>query len=169
MTATPTTRTTRPAGTGVERWGWVLVALLAAVMVVFGFEAYLAHESANQAINGSGCCTGHRLSEAPSWVYLYAQEMGKYMGTYMVGTGLFGLAVIFSGLRTARRWAWVVCWYVPLLFVIHGFALGSFPFDIVPLALTSLGQLLMIRPVFGRRVSVPTADRRAAPMTPTAA
>ncbi len=91
------------------------------------------------------------------------------MGTYMVGTGLFGLAVIFSGLRAGRRWAWAVCWYVPLIFVIHGLALGSFPFDIVPLALTGLGQLLMIRPVFARRVPVPTADRRGAPVTPTTA
>ncbi len=159
MTTEPKTETTRLAGTGVERWGWILVALLAAVMVVFGLEAYFSHPSPTDMINGSGCCNGHRLSEAPGWVYLYAQEMGKYMGTYMFGTGLFGLTVIITGLRTGRRWAWAVSWYVPLLFVIHGFALGSFPFDIAPLALTTLGQLLMIRPVFGRRVPLSVGDR----------
>ena len=169
MTSKATPGATRPAGTAVERWGWILVGLLAAVMVVFGLEAFFSHPAPNDVISGSGCCNGHRLSEAPSWVYQYAQEMGRYMGTFMFGTGLFGLAVIFSGLRAGRRWAWGVCWYVPALFAIHGFALGSFPFDIVPLALTALGQLLMIRPVFGRRVPLPDAAPRTAPMTPTAA
>lgn len=167
MTTNPNEGPTRPAGTAVERWGWILVALLAAVMVVFGLEAYFSQQSATDVIAGSGCCNGHRLGEAPSWVYLYAQEMGRYMGTYMFGTGLFALTVIIAGLRTGRRWAWIVCWYVPFLFVVHGFALGSFPFDIAPLALTTLGQLLMIRPVFGRRV--PVARDAAAPMREAAA
>ncbi len=153
----------RLAGSAVERKGWVLLALLAAVMIVFGLQAYFSQEAPTDAINGSACCTGHRLSEAPGWVFLYYQEMGKYMGTYMLGTGLFALAVILFALRLGRRWGWIVCWYVPVLFVIHGFALGSFPFDIAPLALTALGQLLMIRPVFGRS-SATSGERLPAQM-----
>lgn len=153
-TTTASMEVSRPAGSALERKGWVLVALLAAVMVVFGLQAYFSQESPTDAIVGSGCCNGHRLSEAPGWVFQYSQEMGKYMGTYMVGTGLFALAVILFALRLGRRWAWIVCWYVPILFAIHGFALGSFPFDIAPLALTGLGQLLMIRPVFDGRLPV---------------
>jgi peptidoglycan/xylan/chitin deacetylase (PgdA/CDA1 family) len=45
----------------------------------------------------------------------------------------------------------VVLWYLPVLFLVHGFALGSFPFDIVPLALATGGLLLMARPVLGSR------------------
>ena len=142
---------TRPAGTAVERHGWVLLALLTVVMVAFGLEAYFSQESASTVINGSGCCNGHRLSEAPGWVYDYSAELAKYLGTYMVGTGIFGLAVGWAGLRPGRRWGWLVSWYVPVLFAVHGFALGSFPFDIVTLALSVLGLLLMVRPVFGAR------------------
>jgi hypothetical protein len=145
----------RLAGTAVERKGWVLVALLAGVMVVFGLEAYFSQPSPHEAIVGSGCCTGQRFSDAPGWVFDYFNELGKYMGTFMVGTGLFGLAVVIGGVRMGRRWAWALAWYVPALFAIHGFALGSFPFDAVPLALSTVGQLLMIRPVFGR----PVVDR----------
>jgi ATP/ADP translocase len=151
---------TRLAGTAVERKGWVLVALLAGVMVIFGLEAYFSSESPDTPIVGSLCCTGQRLSDAPSWVSDYFTELGKYMGTFMVGTGVFGLAVIIGGLRIGRRGAWAVAWYVPLIFAIHGFALGSFPFDIAPLAVSALGQLLMIRPVFGRPAAGATDQSR---------
>jgi ATP/ADP translocase len=139
----------------VERRGWVLLALLAAVMVVFGVEAFFAQDSATAVISGSGCCNGHRISEAPAWVYDYSIEQAKYMGTFMVGTGIFALALCLSGLRSARRWAWYVAWYVPVLFAVHGFVLGSFPFDIPTLALGILGLLLMVRPVFGARGPAP--------------
>jgi hypothetical protein len=167
MTATDEAGRTRPAGTAVERYGWILLALLTGVMVVFGLEAYVSHDSAAAVIQGSGCCNGHRLSEAPGWVYDYSLELSKYLGTFMVGTGVFGLAVVWAGLRPARRWAWYVCWYVPVLFAVHGFALGSFPFDIVPLALTAVGLLLMVRPVFAARTSLPPAPQSDPALTPS--
>jgi ATP/ADP translocase len=148
----------------VERRGWVLLALLTGIMVVFGLEAYFAQDSSSTVINGSGCCNGHRLSEAPAWVYDYSLELAKYLGTFMFGTGVFGLAVVWAGLRNARRWAWLVCWYVPVLFAVHGFALGSFPFDIAPLTLAVVGLLLMVRPVFGAPTPVdPQTGPAAAP------
>jgi hypothetical protein len=73
------------------------------------------------------------------------------MGTYMAATGIFGLVLCAVPLRRGERWAWWTAWTVPALFAVHGFALGSFPFDIVPLALTTLGLLLMARPVLGGR------------------
>lgn len=164
MSATERVDGDRPAGTAVERYGWVLLALLTGVMVVFGLEAFFAQDSANSVISGSGCCNGHRLSEAPRWVYDYSLELAKYLGTFMVGTGVFGLAVVFAGLRSARRWAWLVCWYVPVLFAVHGFVLGSFPFDIPTLALGILGLLLMVRPVFGARTPVHRTPVAAAAM-----
>jgi hypothetical protein len=145
------------AGTVVERYGWVLLALLTATILVFGVEAWLTQQSADTVISGSGCCNGHRLSAAPAWVYDYGIEQARYMATFMVGMGLFGLTVVIAGLRHARRWAWAVCWYVPVMFAVHGFVLGSFPFDIPTLALGLVGLLLMVRPVFGRR----TADGAA--------
>ena len=141
----------RLGGTAVERRGWVLVALLAAVMVVFGLQAYFSAPSPDAPIVGSLCCTGERLSEAPPWVYDYAGELAKYMATYMVGTGVFALSVLIGGVRTGRRGAWWVAWCVPAIFAVHAFALGSFPFDLITCLITVAGQVLMIRPVFGPR------------------
>jgi hypothetical protein len=141
----------RLAGSAVERKGWVLVALLAAVMVVFGLQAYFSSESASTPIVGSLCCTGKKLSDAPGWVYDYSLELAKYLGTYMVGTGVFALAVVIGGVRTGRRSAWYVAWGVPAIFAVHAFALGSMPFDLITGLITVAGQLLMVRPVFGAR------------------
>ncbi|WP_375401185.1 hypothetical protein [uncultured Amnibacterium sp.] len=54
-------------------------------------------------------------------------------------------------LRTGRRWAWAACWYVPVMFAIHSVVLGSGLFDVITGSIAILGQLLMIRPVFGAR------------------
>jgi ATP/ADP translocase len=161
MTAT-TEPARRPRGTAVERYGWVLLALLTAIILVFGVQAWLNQDAADTVINGSGCCNGHQLSAAPGWVYDYSVEQGRYMATFMAGMGLFGLAVVLAGLRSARRWAWAACWYVPVMFAVHGFVLGSFPFDIPTLALGVLGLLLMVRPVFGARGAPPVDEAAAA-------
>jgi ATP/ADP translocase len=155
--------TTIPAGSAVERRGWWLLALLTCVIVVFGVEAFLSPGARSDVISGSGCCNGHTMSEAPRWAFDYAGELAKYMATYMIGTGVFGLAVVLTGLRHARRWAWYVAWYVPVLFAVHGFVLGSFPFDIPTLALGVLGLLLMIRPVFGAAAARPLSKDRPQP------
>jgi hypothetical protein len=49
-----------------------------------------------------------------------------------------------------------------VLFGVHGFLLGSFPFDIPTFSLAVAGQLLMIRPVFARRPDNEPVRRPAA-------
>ena len=138
-------------GRFIERKAWVLLALIAGVTIVFGLMAYLAPQDqmADMPIQGSKCCTGEVLSKSEPWVADYAGELAKYMGTFMVGTGVFAMSVILGPFRRRERWAWAVLWYLPALFAIHGFALGSFPFDIVPLALVTLGLVLPIRLFWG--------------------
>lgn len=147
----------------VEGKGWVLVALLSAVMMVFGLGAYFSGSDLEAPITGSGCCNGERLGELPAWGVAYLEEVTRYMATFMFGMGLFGFLLTVVALRRRQRWAWGVLWYVPALFAIHGFALGSFPFDIGPLVLSSLGLLLMARPVLGERRAA-TEARRAVPV-----
>ncbi len=151
MTATvATTRPQRRRPTFPERHGWVLVAALCALMTVFGVSAFFLNPDPAQPIDGSLCCTGQQLSTVDPWVYDYAHEIARYMATFMFGMGLFGLLLAAIPLRRGERWAWVALWYVPVLFAVHGFVLGSFPFDVPPLLLTTLGLLLSARRVLGR-------------------
>ncbi len=154
MTLTAEPRTTRPRARFVERNGWVLVGLLAAVILLFGVTAFLGDLGRSTPITGSKCCNGHQFSTVAPWAYRYTGEIARYMATYMVGTGVLALALVLVPLRRRERWAWAVLWYVPVLFAVHGFALGSFPFDIAPLAISAAGLLLMVRPVFGRGAGV---------------
>jgi hypothetical protein len=149
VTITPTRPQTRRP-TFPERHGWVLVAALCALMTVFGVSAFFLTPDPAEPITGSLCCTGEQLSTVAPWAYDYTQELARYLGTYMVGTGVFGLVLATIPLRRGERWAWMVLWYVPVLFAVHGFVLGSFPFDIAPLVLSTLGLLLTVRPVLGR-------------------
>ena len=151
MTATTLDRQTSARVTFAERHGWILVAALCGVMIVFGTGAFFSKPDPADPIVGSLCCTGERFSTVDPWVYAYAGEMGRYMGTFMFGMGLFGIVLAAVPLRRRERWAWLVLWYVPVLFAVHGFVLGSFPFDIAPLVLTASGLLLMARPVLGQR------------------
>ena len=150
LTQQPPTATTKPASV-VERNGWILLGLLAVVMLVFGATAFFGGPGRSTPITGSTCCNGQQFSTVAPWAYQYTGEIARYMATYMFGTGLLALALVLVPLRRREPWAWGVLWFMPLIFAIHGFALGSFPFDIVPLALTAGGLLLMIRPVFGSR------------------
>jgi hypothetical protein len=146
-------RLSNSQGSFIERKAWVLLALIAGVTIVFGLMAYLSpqDQTAAQPIEGSKCCTGEVLSNEEPWVTDYTGELGKYMGTFMAGTGVFAMALILGPFRRRERWAWGVLWYLPALFAIHGFALGSFPFDIVPLAMVTLGLVLPIRLFWGSR------------------
>jgi ATP/ADP translocase len=140
-----------PRPTFVERHGWVLVGLLALVMLLFGLMAFFGEPGRSTPITGSKCCNGEQFSTVAPWAYQYSGELARYMATYMFGSGLLALALVVFGLRRGERWAWTVLWWVPVLFAVHGFVLGSFPFDIAPLVLSAGGLLLMVRPVFGRR------------------
>ena len=153
-----TTSTVSRRLTFPERYGWVLVAALCTLMTVFGAMAFFLTPDPAAPIDGSLCCTGQQLSTADPWVFEYVHEIARYMATFMFGMGLFGLLLATVPLRRGEQWAWVVLWYVPVLFAVHGFVLGSFPFDIPPLVLTTLGLLLSARTVFGRpqRDSMPS-------------
>lgn len=142
------------AGTVVERYGWVLVALLSFVLILFGLLAFFSSPGRDTEIVGSGCCNGHRMSEVAPWAYDYLGELARYMASYMLLSGLLMMTVVLVGLRRGAVWAWAVCWLLPALFAVHAFVLGAFPFDAITLAITATGLLLMVRPVFGQ----PPAD-----------
>lgn len=133
--------TTKEQGSWVERKAWILLAFMAVVLIAFGLMAYFSpvEEMASTPIQGSACCTGQVIAEESPWVTDYLAEMGKYMGTFMVGMGILALTVVVVPFRRHERWAWTALLVMPILFAVHGFALGSFPFDIVPLVLTLLG------------------------------
>jgi ATP/ADP translocase len=150
LTAEPRTAST---STAVERKGWILVGLLAVVMILFGLMAFFSESGRSTPITGSKCCNGERFDTVAAWAFDYTAEITQYMASYMFATGVLALVLVLVPLRRHERWAWAVLWIVPGLFALHGFALGSFPFDIAPLVLSALGLLLMARPVFSDSAS----------------
>lgn len=141
------------AGTLVERLGWVPVAFLALVMTAFGLMAFLGGPGRDTAVTGSGCCNGHRFSEVAPWAYDYTGEIARYMASYMVLSGVLLLVVVAVGLRRHQRWAWFAAWTLPALFSVHAFVLGAGTFDVVTTSIALAGLLLLVRPVFGNRLS----------------
>jgi hypothetical protein len=138
-------------GTRVERSGWILPALLSLVMIVFGLQVLLLEPPRDMVISGSGCCNGHRLSEITGWSYEYMAEIARYMGTFMLTSGVLFLCLFVALVRRGVRWAWYVGWLMPALFAHHAFVLGAVPFDVVTMAISAAGLLLMVRPVLGSR------------------
>lgn len=142
-------RRDKATGTFVERKAWVLLALISAVMVVFGSQMFFVRPDLQEPIYGSKCCTGKVLADVTPWAVDYMQELARYMGTFTILAGLLSLAVVLVAYRRRERWAWVVLWGLPLLFLVHGAVLGSFPFDYGPLGLTLAGLLVPVRLFFG--------------------
>jgi len=153
-----TTRTTvdhplaevRRAST-IERYGWVLLALIGVVLTAFGAMAFLGGPGRDTPITGSKCCNGLSFSTVDPWAYDYAGEIARYMATYMLAAGVLTLVMVLIPLRRHEKWAWFALCYLPVLFMVHGAVLGSFPFDYVPLGISVVGLALMVRPVFGGR------------------
>lgn len=128
----------------VERKAWILLALIAGVMIVFGTQMLMPPDL-HQPITGSKCCNGKVLADATPWMVDYARELAKYMGTFTILAGVLAMAVVVVPFRRRQRWAWNVMWALPLLFLVHGAWLGSFPFDFGPLGVTTLGLVLSAR------------------------
>ena len=140
----------RLAGTVVERFGWTLDALLCVALIVMGVGNFVsAGDSASTPIDGSGCCNDRRFDQAPHWTFQYLHETFHYEWSFGLGMGVFGLALIVFALRLGQKWAWFACLYLPVMFAIHAFALGSGMFDVITMAITIVGLALMVRPVFG--------------------
>lgn len=151
MTTLTVPRANSTRATFVERNGWVLLAFLAVVMILFGLSAFFGDPGRSTPITGSKCCNGEQFSTVAPWAYQYTGEIARYMATYMFGTGLLALALVVVPLRRHETWAWIVLWFVPALFAVHAFVLGAFPFDAVTLAISAAGLLLMARPVLTSR------------------
>lgn len=143
----PTTATRRLPGTRLERLGWILPALLGALMTVFGLQVLLLAPDPDMLITGSVCCNGHTLGEYQGWQFDYLHETARYLGSYMAATGVLFLVLVIGPLRRRRRWAWYAAWLMPVLFAVHAFVLGAFPFDAITTAISAAGLLLMLRPV----------------------
>ena len=70
------------------------------------------------------------------------------LGTFFVGTNIFGIAIILKAYRRGQKWAWYTLLFYPIIFAIH----GSFIIFELPLAIVSLlGLLLPYRKFFPRK------------------
>jgi hypothetical protein len=149
-------------GNIAERKAWILLAIVAGVMILFGFMM-MSPADVTAPIGGSPCCTGKVLQEVATttpWMIDYAGELAKYMGTYTLMSGVLSMVLILIPYRRHERWAWFALLTMPTLLVFHGIVLGSFPFDLGPLIFVVLGLALPVRQFFGTASTVVrTGDR----------
>lgn len=136
--------TTPRTGTWIERKAWILLALIAGVLILFGVMMMLP-TNLTQPIQSSPCCTGRILADAEPWTVSYMDEMSRYMGTFTIGMGILAMFTVVFAFRRGQRWSWAALWVLPVLFLYHGVVLGSFPFDLGTLGLSLAGLLIPIR------------------------
>jgi hypothetical protein len=79
-----------------------------------------------------------------------------------VPAGVLAMAIVTGPYRRRERWAWFALLTMPTLFLVHGLWLGSFPFDLGPLAFVALGLLLPVRLFFATPAAATTTPERVA-------
>ena len=159
------TRNANVTGNIVERKAWILLALIAGVLILFGLQM-MSPADLTAPISGSPCCSGKVLSDVAAstpWMIDYAGELAKYMGSFTIMAGVLAMVIIVIPYRRQQRWSWFALLTMPILVLFHGLVLGSFPFDLGPLAFVTLGLLIPVRQ-FLRSSTVTAQDTSRVPV-----
>lgn len=110
----------------LRRYAWVVFALFCVLVFLFG------------AFPGSWFEEGVDRDDA------------LLLSSFAAGMAVFGMAITVTAFRRGERWAWLVFWFWPLFFVLHGIAFFFVDFIFAALAVAAL---VLARP----------ATRRSAP------
>lgn len=99
----------------LERRGWIVLAVLAGVLVLFGFGDIRQGNEADAAIPFG--LTGKTLeqlrAESPD-AYEVADIGVRANGNNLVALGLLLVAIIVTAYRGGQRWAWWTLWLLPV-------------------------------------------------------
>lgn len=91
----------------------------------------------------------------------YVEFISHWAVTGTLGFDLFGLAIAVTAFRRREKWAWLVFWYWPVMFLIHFFTYQSgFRYAQLVWLSVSVAALAVTYPAFWKRPA--TAPTEAA-------
>ena len=141
---------------GYQKYAWILIAI---VGVVFIFDALVFFAGVNPDPPLFQSLIGQSLSsfnssfpkEAAAMTYLF-----HGIGLFVLGLGIFTIAISYKPYRKGERWSWYIVWYLPIvmfLSTIANYVDGgqSWPLDLVLLIVSLAGLLLPYRKFFPKK------------------
>ncbi|MDV3244584.1 MAG: hypothetical protein LYZ66_05345 [Nitrososphaerales archaeon] len=157
--------TTRPAAEkGYRKHAWILI------LVVFGF--WLFRGVAGLLGGGSLFSIGLKNLTGMDWNQIVSAQPGFATfingsliesSFFLIGFSLLGMAIARTSYRKGERWAWYVCWYLPLWYVSSIYLVATnaegagatapflYFFYLLLMIVTLLGLLLPYRKFFPRK------------------
>lgn len=99
----------------LERRGWIVLAVLSGILVIFGVGDVRNGNEADAAIPfGLTGKTLDQLRAESADAYEVADIGVRANGVTIVVVGLLLLAIIATAYRAGQRWAWWTLWLLPL-------------------------------------------------------
>ena len=125
-----------------EKYDWLLLVAAELFAMVFA----LADTFATTAVFMSGLSSSETLGPV-------ATALVRGLSSLWVGMNLFGLAITLKPYRKGEKWAWLVLWYIPVIFTLHFLLLFPSSFNLVLAIVPFLGLVLPYRKFFPRKQS----------------
>lgn len=144
------------------RHAWIWFALVAGSVLPVAFMSLIDPAAAV----GTWARFGYDLPAvvaADAAATEYVEFISHWATTGTIGFDLFGLAIAITAFRRRERWAWLVFWYWPAMFLIHFFTYqSSFRFAQLVWLAISVAALAITYPSFWSR-SATVSEQAAVP------
>ena len=107
-----------------ERYAWIWFVVLTAPILPLALLIYIDPSSGTDL----WARFGYELPAAVAGdaeATEYVEFISHWASTGTIGFDLFGLLIAVTAFRRGERWAWLVFWYWPVLFITHFFTYES--------------------------------------------
>ncbi len=103
---------------GYVKHAWMLILLVFAFWLFRGVAGLLGGGSlfSSGLKNLTGMDWNQIVSAQPGFATFINGSLIE-SSLFLIGFGVFGMAIARTSYRTGDRWAWYVCWYLPLWYV----------------------------------------------------
>jgi hypothetical protein len=140
---------------GKQAWivflGFGILSVIAGVSIVAGV---LPNPPSSESTTG---LTLDQVDARVPGLHDFVLGFSRQLGNFMIATGILLAGVAAGPYRTGERWAWYICWIMPLVLVVqlwNSLATGGFRWQVDLVSLLVLLAALLV----SRRRFVP-ADR----------
>ncbi len=144
-----------------ERYGWIILFVVAVVFALFGIGDVIQGTAADTAIvEGITGMTPDEIGAADPRMRVLIDQQARAGGGAILVLGLLAAGIAWTSFRRGERWSWYALWTLPLLnvlifvvmFMSVDFATGVLPPPLLSapifLGITVVGLLLPIRRFF---------------------